>query len=97
MFTILSSSSLIYSSASDILLFIPSRVFLTSVIVLFVCVCLFFSSSRSLLIDRWILNHWTTREVPFHAFFMYGKRQEPELTEVHVICISKSLDLLKSI
>jgi len=39
--TILSSSSLICSSASDILLLIPSRVFLISVIV-FVCVCLFF-------------------------------------------------------
>ena len=77
--TILSSSSLIRSSASDILLFIPSRVFLTSVIVLFVSVCLFFSSSRSLLIDRWILNHWTTREVPFHTLFIYGKRQESGL------------------
>ena len=37
--TILSSSSLIHSSASDILLLIPSRVFLISVIVLFVSVC----------------------------------------------------------
>ena len=42
--TILSSSSLI-RSVSAILLLIPSRVFLTSVIVLFVC--LFFSFSRS--------------------------------------------------
>ena len=41
--TILSSSSLIYSYASDILLLIPSRVFLISVIVLFVSVCLFFN------------------------------------------------------
>ena len=48
--TILSSSSLICSSASDILLLIPSRVFLISVIVLFVSVCLFFNSPRSLLI-----------------------------------------------
>ena len=40
--TILSSSSLICSSASDILLLIPSRVFLISVIMLFVSVCLFF-------------------------------------------------------
>ena len=38
--TILSSSSLIHSSASDSLLLIPSRVFLISVIVLFVSVCL---------------------------------------------------------
>src|SRR5574337_1321273 len=37
--TILSSSSLIHSSASGILLLVPSRVFLTSVIVLFVSVC----------------------------------------------------------
>ena len=37
-FHILSSSSLMRSSASDILLLIPSRVFLISVIVLFVCV-----------------------------------------------------------
>ena len=45
--TILSSSSRIHSSASDILLLIPSRVLLISVIVLFVSVCLFFNSSRS--------------------------------------------------
>ena len=48
--TILSSSSLICSSASNILLLIPSRVFLISVIVLFVSVCLFFNSSGFLLI-----------------------------------------------
>ena len=54
--TIFSSSSLIHSSASDILLLIPSRVFLTSVTVFFVCVCLFFNSSRSLLIDSYILS-----------------------------------------
>ena len=39
--TILSSSSLIHSSASDILLLIPSRVFLISVIVLFVSLYIF--------------------------------------------------------
>ena len=54
--TILSSSSLICSSASDILLLIPSRVFLISVIVLFVSVCLFFNYSRSLLIDSCIFS-----------------------------------------
>ena len=48
--TLLSSSSLICSSASDILLLIPSRVCLISVIVLFVSVCLFFNSSRYLLL-----------------------------------------------
>ena len=47
--TILSSNSLIRSSASVILLLIPSSVFLISVIVLFITVYLFFSSSRSLL------------------------------------------------
>ena len=46
--TILSSTSRIHSSASDILVLIPSRVFLISVIVLFVSVSLFFKSSRSL-------------------------------------------------
>ena len=59
--TILSSSSLIYSSASDILLLIPSRVFLVSVIVLFVSVCLFFNSYTSLLIDSWIFSILFTR------------------------------------
>ena len=39
--TTLSSSSLICSSVSDILLLIPSRVFLISIIVFFVSVCLF--------------------------------------------------------
>ena len=51
--TILPSSSLIHS-ASDILVLIPSRIFLISIIVLFVFVCLFFNSSRSLLIDSYI-------------------------------------------
>ena len=54
--TILSSSSLIRSSASDILLLIPFSVFIISVIVLFVSVCLFFNSSRSLLIDSYIFS-----------------------------------------
>jgi len=49
--TILSSSSLIHSSASDILLLIPSRVFLISVNELFVC--LYFNSSRSV---NWFLH-----------------------------------------
>ena len=48
--SILSFSSLIHSSASYNLILIPSRIFLISVIVLFVSVCLFFNSSRSLLI-----------------------------------------------
>ena len=46
--------SLIHSSASDILLLIPSRVFLISVIVLFVSASVFFNSSRSLIIDSCI-------------------------------------------
>jgi len=52
---ILSSSSLIHS-ASDVLLLIPSRVFLISVIVLFASVCLFFNYFRSLLIDSCIFS-----------------------------------------
>ena len=40
-FTTLSSSSLILSSTSDILLLIPSRVFLISIIVLYVLCCVF--------------------------------------------------------
>ena len=47
--TILSSSSLIHCFASVTLLLIPSRIFYISVIVLFITVCLLFSSSRSLL------------------------------------------------
>ena len=55
-YTILSSSSLICSSASVILLLIPSSVFFISVIVLFISVCLFFSSSRSLLHISYIFS-----------------------------------------
>ncbi|XP_049565758.1 uncharacterized protein LOC125964388 [Orcinus orca] len=54
--TILSSRSLIRSSASVILLLIPSRVFLISFIVLFIVVCFIFSSSRSLLNVSCILS-----------------------------------------
>ena len=53
--TISSSSSLI-CSASDILLLIAFRLFLISEIVLFVSVCLFFNSFRSLLIDSYIFS-----------------------------------------
>ena len=52
----LSSSSLIHSSTLDSLILIPSRVFLISIIVLFVSVCLFFNYSRSLLIDSCIFS-----------------------------------------
>ena len=45
----------VHSSALDIQLLITSRVFLISVIVLFVSVCLFFNS-RSLLIDSYIFS-----------------------------------------
>ena len=47
--TILSSRFLIHSSASVILLLIPSRVFLIYFVVLFIIFCLLFRSSRSLL------------------------------------------------
>jgi len=61
--TILSSSSLFHSSASVNLLSFPSRVFLISVIVLFIFVCLFFISSiflvivLILLIASWYFIH----------------------------------------
>jgi len=51
-----SSSTSLIRSASASLLLIPSRVFLISVIVLFVSVCLFFNSSRPLLIDYCIFS-----------------------------------------
>ena len=54
--TVLSSSSLIHSSASVILLWIPSSVFFISVIVVFISVCLFFSSFRSLLNISYIFS-----------------------------------------
>ena len=54
--TILSSSSLYRPSTSDILPLIPSRVYLISVIVMFVSVCLFFNSYKSLLIDSCIFS-----------------------------------------
>jgi len=62
--TILSSSSLI-RSASDILLLIPFTVFLISVIVSSVYVCLFFNSSRSSLIDSCIFS------IPFSVFLIF--------------------------
>ena len=54
--TILSSGSLISSSAPDILLLIPSGVFLLSAIVSFFSVCLFFNSPKSLLIYSFIVS-----------------------------------------
>ena len=69
--TILSSTSLIHSSASDILLLIPSRVFLISVIVLFISVCLFFNSSRSLLIDSYIFLHFVFKDF-YHLYCHYS-------------------------
>ena len=56
-----SSSSGIRYSASDILLLIPSRVFLISVIVLFVSVFLLFNSSRSLLTHSCIFSILSSR------------------------------------
>ena len=48
--------SLIHFSASVILLLVPSRVFLISVIVLFISVCLFFLYSMTLVIVLTMLN-----------------------------------------
>ena len=70
--TILSCSSLIHSSASDILLFIPSRVFLISISVLFFSVCLFFKSSKSLLIDSWYFLHFVFK-VFDHLYYPYSE------------------------
>ena len=55
-FDILSSSSLICSSASVILLLISFDVFFILVIVLFITVCLFFCSYRSLLHISYIFS-----------------------------------------
>ena len=63
---------LIHSSASDILLFIPSRVFLISVIVLFVFVCLFFHSSRSLLHDCCTFSPFPPK-VFDHLYYHYSE------------------------
>ena len=69
--TNISSSSLIRSSALDILLVIPSRVFLISVIVLLVSVCLFFNSSRSLLIDYCIFSILFSRFLIIFIYFFF--------------------------
>ena len=58
------TSSLLIHFALDILLLIPSRVFLISVILLFVSACLSFNSSMSLLIDSCIFLHFV-----FKVFF----------------------------
>ena len=71
--TILSCSSLIRSCASDILLLIPSRVFLISEIVLLVSVCLFFNSSRSLLIDSCIFSILFSRFFFNHLHYYYSE------------------------
>ena len=73
--TILSSSSLIQSSALDILLLIPSRVFLTSIIALFVFACLFFNSFRFLSILAFspfcFQGFWSTLLSVFWILFHY--------------------------
>ena len=69
--TILSSSSLIHPSASDILLLIPSRVFLLSVIMLFVSICLFSNSSRCLLIYSCIFSIFL--KVFDHFYYHYSE------------------------
>ena len=57
--------------ASDILLRIPSRVFLISVIMLFVSACLFFNSSKSLLIDSYIFSIFF--KVFGHLYYHYSE------------------------
>ena len=68
--TILSSRSLIHSSASVILLLIPSRVFLISFIVLFIIVCLLFSSSRSVLKVFFYFLH-SISKILDHLYYHY--------------------------
>ena len=70
--TILSSSLLIHSSASVILLLVPSRVFLISVIVLFISGCLFFISSMSLVI---VLNVFNCVKCFFHFLHSFSSLQ----------------------
>ena len=70
--TILSSSSLIHSSASDILLLIPSKVFLISVIMLF-SVCLFFNSSRFLLILAFSPSCFQGFFFFYHFYYHYSE------------------------
>ena len=61
------------------LLLIPSRVFLISVIVLLVSVCLFFNSSRSLLIDSCIFSILSSKFliiftiIIMNSFFFFQK------------------------
>ena len=68
-FTTLFSSSLIHSSALVILLMVPSNVFLISVIVLFISVCLFFISSMSLVIVLTVLNASYIFSIIFSSFW----------------------------
>ena len=69
--TNISSRSLIRSFASDILLLIPSRVFLISIIVLFFSVCLFFNSFLSLLIFLHFLH--CVFKVLGHLYYHYSE------------------------
>ena len=69
--TILPSRSFIYSSASVILLLIPSREFLISFIVLFMIVCLLFSSSRSFLTVLYFLH--STSKILDHLYYHYSE------------------------
>ena len=67
-------SSLIHSSASVILLLVPTSVFLISVIVLFIADCLFFISARSLLnifVSSWSVPQVYLSVLPFY-FLVFG-------------------------
>ena len=87
--TILSSSSLIHSSASDILLLIPSRVFLISVIVLslyvysLILLFQFSSVAQSCLTLCNPMNH-STPGLPVH-------HQLPEFTQTHIPLVSDAI------
>ena len=80
------SSSLIPFSASDILLLIPSRVFLISVIMLFFSVCLLFNSSQFSSVTQSCLTlcdpmNRSTPGLPVH-------HQLLEFTQTHVHRVS---------
>ena len=98
---ILSSRSLIHSSASDILLLIPSRIFLISIIVLFVSVSLFFNSSRSLLINYCIFSIVFSKISIIFIIYIPNSFQDslPILpsfvwTSVFLICFSMCVEFL---
>ena len=71
-----------YSEYSDIL--IPSRIFLMSVVVLFVSVCLFFNYSRSLLTDSCIFSILFSRFLIIFTIFILNSLPASILFPIHL-------------